>query len=37
VLEAAGWTVLRSWNHEVLQNLEGVLIALIAALNTAAP
>jgi len=36
-LEAAGWTVLRFWNHEVFENLEGVLIAVIAALNTAAP
>ncbi|HXQ10612.1 MAG TPA: DUF559 domain-containing protein [Caulobacteraceae bacterium] len=35
-LEAAGWTVLRFWNHEVLQNVEGVLIAVIAALNAAA-
>ena len=36
-LEAAGWTVLRFWNHEVLQNVEGVLIAIVAALDTAAP
>jgi very-short-patch-repair endonuclease len=36
-LEAAGWIVLRFWNHEVLQNVEGVLIAVIAALDTAAP
>ena len=37
VLEAAGWTVLRFWNHEVLQNVEGVLVAVIAAIGTAAP
>jgi very-short-patch-repair endonuclease len=37
VLEAAGWTVHRFWNHEVLQNVEGVLIAIIAALDTATP
>jgi len=36
VLEAAGWTVLRSWNHEV-RILKVALIALVAALNTAAP
>ena len=37
VLESAGWTVLRFWNHAVLQNLEGVLIDIIAALGAAAP
>jgi very-short-patch-repair endonuclease len=37
VLETAGWTVLRFWNHEVLQSREGVLMAIRAALIAAAP
>ena len=37
VLEAAGWTVLRFWNHEVLQNTQGVVDDIWAALRRAAP
>lgn len=32
-LEAQGWHVLRYWNHDVLENLEGVLAAITAALS----
>ena len=32
-LESQGYRVLRYWNNEVLQNLEGVLETLLAALN----
>lgn len=32
-LEAQGWKVLRFWNNEVLQNIEGVLMELLNALT----
>ena len=32
-LEARGWRVMRVWNNEVLENLEGVGAALLAALE----
>ncbi|GIL39207.1 endonuclease domain-containing protein [Roseiterribacter gracilis] len=32
-MEAQGWRVLRFWNNEVMQNLDGVLVAIAAALN----
>lgn len=31
-LEAQGWKVLRFWNNEVLQNIEGVLVEVLNAL-----
>ncbi len=36
-LEAAGWTVLRFWNGQVLTNPEGVAMAIRAALELAKP
>ena len=33
VLEVCGWQVLRFWNNEVLQNLDGVGEAILAALR----
>lgn len=33
-LESQGYRVIRFWNNEVLTNLEGVLLAIIAALRT---
>ena len=35
-LKAQGWRVLRFWNHEVLQNIEGVLVVIAQALEEAA-
>lgn len=35
-LEDCGWSVLRFWNHDVLDNMEGVLSAIRQALSTAA-
>jgi len=32
LLEAQGWKVLRFWNNEVLQNIEGVLVEVLNAL-----
>jgi len=32
-LEAQGWKVLRYWNNEVLQNIEGVLVEVLNALS----
>ena len=37
VLEAFGYLVLRFWNNEVLENLDGVLETIFAALNKHAP
>lgn len=37
VLESEGYTVLRFWNHEVLQNLEGVVQVIEAAVLARAP
>ena len=36
-LVARGWRVIRFWNHEVLQNLDGVLAAIDAALEAPPP
>jgi very-short-patch-repair endonuclease len=36
-LQAMGFTVLRIWNHEVLQNLEGVKLGIAETLATLAP
>jgi very-short-patch-repair endonuclease len=36
-LEAEGYRVLRFWNNEVFENLEGVLAAVSAVLSAAAP
>jgi very-short-patch-repair endonuclease len=36
-LEAAGWTVLRFWNGQVLTNPEGVAMTIRAALELARP
>jgi very-short-patch-repair endonuclease len=33
VLEACGWRVLRIWNDEVIENLDGVVIAILAELH----
>jgi very-short-patch-repair endonuclease len=33
LLEAQGWKVLRFWNNEVLQNIEGVLMELLDAIT----
>jgi very-short-patch-repair endonuclease len=35
VLEAAGWRVIRFWNSEILQNLEGVARAILAEIELA--
>ena len=32
-LEAQGWAVLRFWNNEVLENLEGVLTSVLSVLE----
>lgn len=32
-LEAAGWRVIRFWNHEVLANTDGVLDVIVRALG----
>jgi very-short-patch-repair endonuclease len=37
VLEACGWTVLRFWNNQVLENPEGVAMAIREALDLARP
>jgi hypothetical protein len=37
VLEAFGYLVLRFWNNDVLENLDGVLQTILAALNKHAP
>ena len=37
VLEAAGWRVLRFWNDEAVDNLEGVAAAILAELRSARP
>lgn len=34
-LEAQGWQVLRFWNHEVLENIEGVVATILDALSAA--
>jgi very-short-patch-repair endonuclease len=36
-LESRGYRVLRFWNNDVTQNLEGVLSVLLAATEQAAP
>ena len=36
ILEAHGWTVLRFWNRQVLENPEGVTMAIRSALELAA-
>ena len=36
-LEACGWTVLRFWNRRVLENPEGVAMAIRSALESARP
>ena len=36
-LQKQGWTVLRFWNNEVLDNLEGVLASIADALTAAPP
>ncbi len=36
-LESRGYTVLRFWNNEVLQNLDGVMVSLRAALAELPP
>ena len=33
ILEACGFRVLRFWNNDVLQNIEGVLLEIIGAVN----
>ncbi len=35
-LEALGWRVLRFWNHEILENPDGVVEAILAAVETSA-
>ena len=37
VIEGSGYTVLRFWNHDVLGNLNGVLMEIQSALRTASP
>ena len=37
LLEASGWTVLRFWNRQVLENPEGVAAAIREALELARP
>jgi very-short-patch-repair endonuclease len=37
ILEAAGFHVLRFWNNDVLQNIEGVLEEIVATLSPSAP
>lgn len=37
VIEADGYRVLRFWNNDVLQNIEGVATVLAAVLNEASP
>lgn len=34
-IEAEGWRLLRFWNNDILVNTEGVVLTLIAALETA--
>jgi very-short-patch-repair endonuclease len=36
-LREMGFTVLRFWNNDVLQNLEGVKLAIVEALSIASP
>jgi very-short-patch-repair endonuclease len=36
-IEAAGYTIIRFWNHDVLQNTEGVVEEIRAALRNARP
>ena len=36
-LEARGYRVLRYWNNDVLENIEGVVITILEALRAAAP
>jgi very-short-patch-repair endonuclease len=36
-LQAQGWTVLRFWNSEVLENLEGVLAVICETLSSPPP
>ena len=36
-LQAQGWDVLRFWNNEVLNNLDGVLSTIVEHLNHAPP
>jgi len=37
VLESNGYSVLRFWNNEVIENLEGVLTVLLTAVEQAQP
>jgi very-short-patch-repair endonuclease len=37
MLETAGWTVLRFWNRQLLENPEGVARAIYEALELARP
>jgi very-short-patch-repair endonuclease len=37
VLEACGWRVMRFWNNDVLENIEGVGLEVLAALEVARP
>lgn len=32
-IQAAGWRVIRFWDNEILQNTEGVILAILAALQ----
>jgi very-short-patch-repair endonuclease len=36
-MQMHGWTVLRFWNNDVLNNLDGVLATIVEALNTQPP
>ena len=36
-IESAGYRMLRFWNHEVTENLDGVLLAIGAALEACPP
>jgi len=33
VLEACGWHVIRFWNNDVLENIDGVALAIIREIN----
>jgi adenine-specific DNA-methyltransferase len=33
ILAASGWRIIRFWNHELMENMEGVLEAIAMALN----
>ncbi len=36
-LETGGWRVIRFWNTDILQNIEGVALAILAELELARP